>query len=500
MRHSDGADVGRCSACAGRLTLRRAVRCRSCGERTPLPPAARLEPDPPRLRLARGLSVRVPLGASPATRLAAIRDRLAGLLDCPDCDGSLRVTGRPPRTLLACTSCSTAFRLPPGRFVGRCGCGLPWVVGPVSRCLDPTCPVARLAERGFDPGRPPDSAGAGHFRSAGVETVMRVLSDADVADLVDLTDVLPAVERGVIAQGRGTVERPDRPHFPVGVGLETDGATDDPAGTGLAMPAYIHGDQTYATKLVGVHPANAGSDLPTVQAQLVVSQAATGEPALLAAAERLTNARTGAIGGLAARELAPAEPTVGVIGAGTQARWQSRAIAETRGVDRLRCYSPTPASRTACAADLRRAGIDARAVESAERAVEGADVVVTATTASEPVVAGETLEPGALVVAVGAYTADTQELDRTTFDRADRVYADVPSEVAEIGDVATNEVDPDRLASLSVLFDERATDPHETGADDGLTVVESVGSAVFDAALGELLYDADESVGTTVEL
>lgn len=329
---------------------------------------------------------------------------------------------------------------------------------------------------------------------------MRVLSDADVADLVDLTDVLPAVERGVIAQGRGTVERPDRPHFPVGVGLETDGATDDPAGTGLAMPAYIHGDQTYATKLVGVHPANAGSDLPTVQAQLVVSQAATGEPALLAAAERLTNARTGAIGGLAARELAPAEPTVGVIGAGTQARWQSRAIAETRGVDRLRCYSPTPASRTACAADLRRAGIDARAVESAERAVEGADVVVTATTASEPVVAGETLEPGALVVAVGAYTADTQELDRTTFDRADRVYADVPAEVAEIGDVATNEVDPDRLASLSVLFDERATDPHETGADDGLTVVESVGSAVFDAALGELLYDADESVGTTVEL
>ncbi|MFB6193502.1 MAG: ornithine cyclodeaminase family protein [Halobaculum sp.] len=332
---------------------------------------------------------------------------------------------------------------------------------------------------------------------------MRVLSEPAVAEAVSLADLLPVVERAFVRQGRGEVERPDRPHFPVGVGVETGDdtttrGTDDPLGTGLAMPAYLHGDRTYATKLVGVHPDNPSRGLPTVHAQLVVSEAATGRPVLLAAAERLTNLRTGAIGGLAARDLAPGAGPVrlGVLGAGTQARWQTRAVAETRGVADARIYSPTPSSREACAAELREEGIDAAAVESPRAAVTERDAVVTATTASQPVFPGEALAPGTLVVAVGAYTADTQELDRATFDRASRVFADVPEEVAEIGDVIGNDVDPDRLRPLSTVFD------GNPAPGDGITVVESVGTAVLDAAAGELLAGRveDGTLGTDVEL
>ncbi|MFC6725891.1 ornithine cyclodeaminase family protein, partial [Halobium palmae] len=69
---------------------------------------------------------------------------------------------------------------------------------------------------------------------------VRVLADDDVADLLSLPELLPEIERGFLKQGRGEVERPPRPHFPVGTGTP---------GTALTMPAYVHGDPTYATKL-----------------------------------------------------------------------------------------------------------------------------------------------------------------------------------------------------------------------------------------------------------
>ncbi|WP_435065218.1 ornithine cyclodeaminase family protein [Halobaculum sp. EA56] len=319
---------------------------------------------------------------------------------------------------------------------------------------------------------------------------MHVFDDDAVASLLSLEDLLPVIETAFLKQDRGEVERPERPHFPVGEGL--DGRAE-PAGTGLAMPAYVHGDPAYATKLASVHPGNADTDRPTVQAQVVLTDAANGAPLALFAGERITNARTGCIGGLAARELGAGSGPVdlAVIGAGQQARWQTRAIAAARGVDAARIYSPTPDSREGCAADLRADGIDAEAVASPETAVRDADVVVTATTSETPVFPGETLADGALVVAVGAYEAGMCELDRATFDRADRVFADVPEEVAGIGDVLDNDVGPERIVPLSAVFEGDAG----RESDDEVIVVESVGSAVLDTATANHLWrvaDADD--------
>ncbi|WP_049980878.1 ornithine cyclodeaminase family protein [Halolamina rubra] len=322
---------------------------------------------------------------------------------------------------------------------------------------------------------------------------MRVLSDDDVASLLELPALLPEIKRAFLKQGRGEVERPERPHFPVGIGLDGD----DPLGTGLTMPAYLHGDDHYATKLASVHEGNADRALPTVQAQIAVTDARTGEPAGLLAGTRITNARTGCIGGLAARELAAGDGAVrlGVVGAGTQARWQTRAIAAARGVDAVRVYSPSD-SRAACAADLRAEGIDAEAVDSARAAVSDADVVVTATTATEPVFPGDALAPGTLVVAVGAYTAEMRELDRETVSRAARLFADVPTEVAETGDFPDH--DAAAFTPLSAVFE------GDTGraSDNEILVVGSVGSAVLDAAAATALFDRAiaENVGTDVAL
>jgi alanine dehydrogenase len=318
---------------------------------------------------------------------------------------------------------------------------------------------------------------------------MRVLSDTDVATVLSLADLLPAVEEAFVKQGRGDVERPPRPHFPISEG--------ETAGTGLVMPAAIHGADTFATKVATVHPSNPERGLPTVRAQVHVTDAATGETRATMDGDRLTNARTGCIGGLAARELAVDGPVdLAVIGAGAQARWQTRAIAAATDVERVRVYSPTPDSRRQCAADLREDGLGAEAVDSPGAAVEGASVVVTATTATEPVFSGADLASGTLVVAVGAYTAEMCELDETTVGRAAQVFADVPEEVVETGDVA-GRLTVEELTPLSAVFEGRAG----RRSDDEIIVVASVGSAVLDAAAAEHVLERAEErdVGTVVD-
>jgi alanine dehydrogenase len=317
-----------------------------------------------------------------------------------------------------------------------------------------------------------------------------VLSGDEVEDLVDLESLAPVIERALVKQGRGEVERPERPHYPLGIGLDDP----DPFGTGLVMPAHIHGEPYFATKLVGVHSDNPERGLPTIHAQIVLVDARTGQPLSFMNGGCITNARTGCIGGLAARDLANRPITLGVLGAGAQARWQTRAVAALTGLDSVCVYSPSD-SREECAADLRDDGIDANAVDSPEEAVTDASVVVTATTSTEPVFPADALSSGTLVIAVGAYDETTQELESAMFDRAARVFADVPEEVAEIGDVLATDLSANDLVPLSaVLEGDRGRE-----STDEILVVESVGTAVLDVATAVEIYESAERAGVGTE-
>ncbi|SEQ27562.1 ornithine cyclodeaminase family protein [Natrinema salaciae] len=329
--------------------------------------------------------------------------------------------------------------------------------------------------------------------------MVRVLSDEDVASVLDLEALLPVVADAFEKQRAGAVERPERPHYPIGTGIDPD-APGEPTGTGLCMPAYVHGAAYAATKLVTVVEDNPDRGLPTVTAQLALADAETGQPVGYLAGTRITSARTGCIGGLAARELATDGPIeLAVIGAGTQARWQTRAIAAAVGVDRLesiRVYSPSD-SRIACADDLEtELGVPATAVSSPRAAVSGATVVVTATTSTEPVFPGNALADGALVIAVGAYTAEMRELDDRTIDRAERIFADVPDEAVETGDLRGHPTPAVRPFGDVI--------PGRRGREsaDEIIVCESVGTAVLDAATAEFVFDRarEAELGTTVPL
>lgn len=308
--------------------------------------------------------------------------------------------------------------------------------------------------------------------------MVRVLADSDVASVLSLPDLLSVVEDAIRAQDAGRVERPPRPHFPVGTDEQGEGAV----GTALTMPAYIHGRDVFTTKLASVHPENPAQGRSTVNAQVAVTDARTGDPLAYLAGNRITNARTGCVGALAVRALTRGPVTLAVLGAGTQARWQTRAIAAAVDLDGVRIHSPS-ASRDRCADDLRtELDCPVEAVDTPAAAVHDADVVVATTTATEPVVAHGALPADVLVVAVGAYTAEMQEVDPATLDAATGVWADIPEEVAATGDALAAGLDAASLRPFTEAFDSPVL--------DGVRVALSVGSAVFDAAAAEYVYDA----------
>ncbi|WP_338727419.1 ornithine cyclodeaminase family protein [Haladaptatus sp. DJG-WS-42] len=326
----------------------------------------------------------------------------------------------------------------------------------------------------------------------------RIISGADVRDLLELADVLSVVEDALLKQGRGEVERPERPHFPVGQQLDATNP-DKPLGTGLVMPAYIHGSEYFATKLVSVHPENKRRGLPTIHAQIAVNEAETGLPVAYMDGSTITAARTSCIGGLAARELCNEPISLAVIGAGTQSRWQIRAVTTAANVESVTLYDHNPPMLAEAVRELdAELDVPIETAESPEDAISGATLVITATTSTEPVFSGDHLAPGTTVVGIGAYTGEMQELDAQTIEGASKVFADVPEEVAEIGDILESSLSEDDLIPFSDLLTGNAM--RETAEER--IVVESVGSAVMDAAVAGHIYDraVTESVGSELTL
>jgi alanine dehydrogenase len=116
--------------------------------------------------------------------------------------------------------------------------------------------------------------------------------------------------------------------------------------------------------------------------------------------------------------------------------------------------------------------------------VEGADVVVSATTVDQLVFPPNALDPRTLVITVGAFTADMQELDPRVLERAKRVSVDAPEEVAETGDLLAGDLDAANLTELDVAL----THGHARESSDEVLVVVGVGSVTLDAATGETVY------------
>jgi ornithine cyclodeaminase/alanine dehydrogenase-like protein (mu-crystallin family) len=216
-------------------------------------------------------------------------------------------------------------------------------------------------------------------------TTVRILREADVRAALPMPACIEAVEGAFVAYSRGETELPSVIHLDV---PEARGEIHVKAG-------HIHGAPTYAVKVASGFYA---ADPPAIDGLVVVFDAATGAPvAFLLDGGYVTDTRTGAAGGVAARWLAPEHATVvGVVGAGIQARRQVEALRCVRDVTEVRVWGRDADRAAAAASDV--GGVLAPTVREA---VDAADVVITCTASTEPIVRAEWIAPGTHITAVG---------------------------------------------------------------------------------------------------
>jgi ornithine cyclodeaminase len=267
------------------------------------------------------------------------------------------------------------------------------------------------------------------------------------------------------------------------------------------MPAHRSAPAAaYGLKAVCIFPSNPSRGLDMHQGGVLLFDGETGEPRALVNASAVTAIRTAAVSGVATRALAPADAReLAVLGSGVQARAHLEAMAKVRPFERARVWSRTLDHARAFASEA-EAPFPVEAVETAEAAVRGANVVVTATSAREPIVEREWLADGAHVNAVGSSIPTTRELDAATVSAA-ALFADSrESLVNESGDylfaVEEAGIGPDHIrAELGEVL---------TGAREGrrsaeeLTVFKSLGLAVEDLAAAEHVYSRAGATGAGV--
>jgi ornithine cyclodeaminase len=296
---------------------------------------------------------------------------------------------------------------------------------------------------------------------------MLTLDDAAVRRLLRPDALLEAMRCALADLSAGRALQP----------LRTVMELPQPGSLLFVKPALAGG--ALVTKLITQLPANAARGLPTMLATIVLLDPETGRTLAVIDATWLSEQRTAAVSAVGADLLTPAGPkVVALLGSGALARSHAAALRVVRPVSELRVWSRDPANAARCAADT--GGI---ACASAEESVRGADIICTVTNASEPVLRGAWLKPGAFVAAVGAPRPGWRELDDEAM--ANVVIADSREAAQkESGDVILSGAKI--YAEFGELILGRCAPP-----PPGATVVfKALGQAVEDALAARLVYDA----------
>ncbi len=311
-----------------------------------------------------------------------------------------------------------------------------------------------------------------------------VLTKEQIESVLTIEDAIEAVEDGFKAYNSGRAVVP----FPVALEVP------DHNGDIHIKPGYIKGYDTYTVKIASGFYDNPKLNLPTSHGMLILFDSRTGFP-LCFEVDRcfLTDLRTAAAGAVAARALAKKTiKRVAVIGTGTQARMQIVALSKVRSFDELRVWGRNPEHVTKYVSDMSKV-LKAKVVaaKTAEEAVVGSDVVVTATMAQTPVVKASWVGKGTHVTSMGSDSPEKQELETAVLGKADKIVVDSLKQCAALGEVhhaikdGTIE-EKDVHAELGEVLLGRKKGRE---SDDEITICDLTGIAVQDVVTSQLVYD-----------
>jgi alanine dehydrogenase len=325
---------------------------------------------------------------------------------------------------------------------------------------------------------------------------MLVLSERDVQRLLNIEELIQALEQAHIQYSTGKAVMPVRLVVPL----------PQIHGRITGMPGYLTQDKALGMKVVTYFQNNPKQDLPAILATIMLFSAETGKLIAVIDGSFITAIRTACASAMATKGLAnPNTPVAGILGAGVQARAHIQALCRVKKLQRIKIYSPLGISAERVRQELEsEVGVDIEVVSSAEDTVRGADLVVTVTTAKEPVLELEWLKPGAHINAVGSHRPDLREIDGTTLARSKVVVDSREAVMAECGDILLaikeNSITENSIhAEIGEVL--AGTKPGRTSADE-ITLYKSVGIAIQDVAAAHLIYHKalEKKVGREVEI
>ncbi|MFW6174903.1 MAG: ornithine cyclodeaminase family protein, partial [Chloroflexota bacterium] len=311
------------------------------------------------------------------------------------------------------------------------------------------------------------------------------LTEQQVGDLLSMDMALDAVEEVFRARSLGEVVNHPRQRIGLGTGVYNLMAAGWPARGIVGSKSYVGGSGSITFQV------------------LLYSSSGEGLLAVMDA-NLLGQIRTGAASGVGTKHLARrGASNVAIIGAGYQARTQLEAISKVTGVEHARVFSRTPERRESFASEMsEKMGFEITPTASPQECVEGADVVVTITSARDPVLHGEWLKPGMHINAAGANGWMRRELDSDAVTRCDLITTDdIDQAKIECADImapaATGRVLWERVLHLGDVVSGKH--PGRT-SDSQITLFESQGVAMEDIAVAHRVYQKAREQGVGTEL
>lgn len=294
------------------------------------------------------------------------------------------------------------------------------------------------------------------------------VSEQEVRDLLTYEALIPAIRQSLIDYSAGLVIQPPRTI------MRTGNASDHRNGWFATMPV-IYGD-VMAVKNVTFYPGNAELGLPTHMAVIELLRRATGEPLAVMDGRLITEMRTAAVSAVALSELIPANArTLGILGSGVQARSHLQAFRHVApALTDIRIWSRTQSNAEHLASE---AGARATSIEDAA----AADVVLTVTSSTLPLLKGKWLRPHALVIAVGATGATVRELDDEVAQSSYIVAECKAAAERESGDIILSGAKVD--AEIGAIASGNVAAPKQRRV-----LFKSVGMAIEDLAAARIVW------------
>lgn len=306
------------------------------------------------------------------------------------------------------------------------------------------------------------------------------LTDSKIRELITIPEALRISEQAFKAHGQNKVQMPAKIYLHL----------DSYRGDFRAMPAYLEKPQACGIKWVNVHPENKKHGLPSVMALIILNDPKTGLPLAVMEGTFITNLRTGAAGGIAAKYLARKDSSrIALIGCGAQARTQLMALNEIFDIETVFLYDCLKNQTAVFLKKTRHLKLRMTVSDSIQDCVREADIVVTATPSRRPILKAQWIQKGTHINAIGADAPGKEELEAALLKRAKVVVDDI-TQACHSGEINVPIASgifksKDIHASLGEII---AGKKKGRASPEEITIFDSTGLAILDIAVADYVY------------